>query len=523
MWVLLAICAGLAWAAWAASSPAGSSPDDDFHLASIWCAGGSAQEASPGEVCSPAHGRETTGSIARLLPAEVARADCYRFENLRSAACVRSIAPGNVVQVANAGLYPSGFYRVMHHLISGSVTASVMRMRLLSSGLALVLFGLAFAVSEMRTRAALALTLAVAMCTPIGLFFVPSSNPTSWSVVGIGSLWLFVLAFMTASVQWKRWAAAAGALAAWGMAVSARADAPVYAALTVTVAAVLGTTAKKRFSRTLLMPAALVLVSAVTFLTGSGGSVASNGVAPSAADGHSAPEFVLAEIAYNTAHPVHLFFVNLGSLWRYERDIFYTAPIGWLDTPMSLWGSVVPVAVLALVGFAVARYRGWDRAAYVGLLIAALALPMLVLQRSHLSVDSGYVQARYLYPLMLAILGLGAYGVIKRGLPPIRFRGIVPATWLVMTVLASLALHVQIRRYVTGLGTSSLDLDSDRAWWWVGSPISPMGLWIIGTLATGGAIALLLRVVTASQDVPVAMARIAAPVNDAVPNEAHVD
>lgn len=497
VWVLLALSAGLAWAAWAASSPAGSSPDDDFHLASIWCTTGAAQHAGPGDVCSRAHGKQTPGSISRILPRDVAQAACYRYERLDSAACVRHIPGGNTVQVANHGLYPAGYYDVMHHVITGSVTTSVMRVRALNLLLALVVFGLAFVVSETRSRAALSLTLAVAFCTPIGLFFIPSTNPTAWSTIGIGSLWLFVLAFMTTSTPWRRWVSLAGSLVAWGMAVSARADAPVYAALTIVVAAVIGSRAAKRITAKLLMPAALVVLSAIAFLSGSGGSVASNGVAPSAADGHSAPNFVLHEIAYNTAHPLHLVLVNIGSLWKYERDIFYTGPLGWLDTPMSQWGAVVPLAVFALIVVALVAYRGWDRAAYAGLVLAALVVPLLVLQRSHLSVDSGYVQARYLYPLMLAVLGLGAYGAIRAGLLPLARPWVLPIAWAVMTVLSSLALHIQIRRYVSGLSTSNLDLGVHRQWWWVNSPVSPMGLWLLGTVAMSLTIGLLLRIAAA--------------------------
>ena len=37
---LVPLLAILALACWALASPVGSSPDDNFHLASIWCAGG---------------------------------------------------------------------------------------------------------------------------------------------------------------------------------------------------------------------------------------------------------------------------------------------------------------------------------------------------------------------------------------------------------------------------------------------------------------------------------------------------
>ena len=39
-WLITCLAAFAALAGWSLASPAGSSPDDDYHLASIWCAQG---------------------------------------------------------------------------------------------------------------------------------------------------------------------------------------------------------------------------------------------------------------------------------------------------------------------------------------------------------------------------------------------------------------------------------------------------------------------------------------------------
>ncbi|BBH18088.1 hypothetical protein Back2_23750 [Nocardioides baekrokdamisoli] len=423
--------------------------------------------------------------------------DCFRFMSQVSAVCVRLVPPGTTVHVTNAGLYPQGFYKVTHQFVSSSVTTTVMWIRGLNIVLALVVFGLAFLVSGRRTRAALALTLGLAMCTPIGLFFIPSTNPTAWSTIGIGSLWVFVVAYMDADVAWRRWTAAGGGFLAWLIAVMARADAPVYAALTVLAAAAIGTERGRLITTKLIMPGALVALSIGAFFAGSGGSVASKGVAPTAAGAtQGAPDFILQQIAYNTAHPLHLLLSNIPGLWEYERKLFYTGPLGWGDTPMSEQGFIIPVVLLVIMVTAILRYRGWHRTAYVCLFLAALVIPLAVLQQSHLSVHSGYVQPRYLYPLMLGLLGLGLSAHIGSG----RFdriarnRWVLVLTWAVISGFASLALHIELRRYVSGIDVSDLNLDSHREWWWVDWPLSPMGVWVIGTVAMAVSVGLLLRI-----------------------------
>lgn len=485
------------------SSPAGSSPDDDFHLASIWCLDGSGADTDPRAVCADAKGPVTTGAVNRVIPNDVlvvgpdGNPDCFRFQSEVSAACVRHVPPGVTVHVANAGLYPSGFYTVMHVFVSSSVTRTVMWIRGLNIVIALGVFALAFVVSGTRTRAALALTLGLAMCTPIGLFFIPSTNPTAWSTIGIGSLWVFITAWMEAEVAWRRWAAGFGALLAWSLAVMARADAPVYAALTVTCAAAIGTERGRLITTKLIMPGCLVALSIVAFFAGSGGSVASKGVAPTAAGAtQGPPHFILQEIAYNTAHPIHLFLTNIPGLWEYERKLFYTGPLGWGDTPMSEEGYIIPMALLAIMAVAAIRYRGWHRAAYLCLLLASLVIPLAVLQQSHLSVHSGYVQPRYVYPLMLGLLGLGLSAHIGSGLFDrfARQRWVLITTWAVISGFASLALHIELRRYVSGVAVSDIDLDHAREWWWVNFPFSPMAVWVIGTVAMAASVGLLLRI-----------------------------
>jgi hypothetical protein len=52
-----------------------------------------------------------------------------------------------------------------------------------------------------------------------------------------------------------------------------------------------------------------------------------------------------------------------------------------------------------------------------------------------------------------------------------------------LSVANSIALFTNIRRYVTGLDVTGWDLDTHAEWWWTGLPVSPMFVWIVGSLA----------------------------------------
>lgn len=509
VWIAVALCGALTLACWGATTPTGSSPDDDFHLASIWCANGPVKGAVTGDVCTEVTGHRGQGTVVRVLPEAVALADCRTWFTSTSACeaykvsqicdhytgppspvCTRDLKPGTGAHAANDGLYPGGFYKAMHLFTSGDATASIVWMRVANAMLAMLVIGLAFLVSEGRSRCAYALTLLVGMCTPIGLVFIPSSNPTTWSVIGLGCLWIFVLTYMSTTSDGRRWLALSGALVAWALPVSARADAPALAALVIGGAAVVGNRGLS-LSRKAVFPALLLIASVAMFLIGSGTSVAESGISTVAAgDGSTPPAATLAAMAHNAAHPVALFAHNLLGLWPYERDMFTEGSWTW----------VLPAAIVLLLLSAIVIQRGVQRAAYAGVLLASLAIPLYVAQRSHLSVSSWYIQRRYLFPLMLAVIGLAFVAVIRNGwVERVARRRWVPAAfWALLSVIASMALHLQILRYVVGWHLDQFNLDVHRTWWWANAPVSPMAVWVAGSVAMSGLIALLLLIAVRS-------------------------
>jgi hypothetical protein len=52
-------------------------------------------------------------------------------------------------------------------------------------------------------------------------------------------------------------------------------------------------------------------------------------------------------------------------------------------------------------------------------------------------------------------------------------------------VANGIALHLNTRRYTTGMDVMGVNLDEGIEWWWDGFPFSPNTVWLIATLGSG--------------------------------------
>ena len=60
-----------------------------------------------------------------------------------------------------------------------------------------------------------------------------------------------------------------------------------------------------------------------------------------------------------------------------------------------------------------------------------------------------------------------------------------------LIVANAVALHTNIRRYISGLDVVDWNLNHHVEWWW-DIPVSPMVIWAIGSLAFAGATIIVL-------------------------------
>jgi hypothetical protein len=91
--------------------------------------------------------------------------------------------------------------------------------------------------------------------------------------------------------------------------------------------------------------------------------------------------------------------------------------------------------------------------------------------------------------MIIILVGISLLRVDQRArtLNPLQ-RGVVGAA---LIVAQSVALHTNLRRYITGNDQYGFNLNVDKEWWW-NTPIPPMMVWAVGSLAFAIAVVLVL-------------------------------
>jgi hypothetical protein len=105
------------------------------------------------------------------------------------------------------------------------------------------------------------------------------------------------------------------------------------------------------------------------------------------------------------------------------------------------------------------------------ILLALIAIPLYILTVSGLSVGQ-QVQPRYLLPL-IALLGSAALYRPSSNTGLDLTRGQV---WIIgsgLFIANTISLHLNARRYITGMDQQGVDLDKNIEWWWSNFPLSP--------------------------------------------------
>jgi len=306
---------------------------------------------------------------------------------------------------------------------------------------------------------------------PLGMFLIPSVNPSGWAVTSAATLLVSTVGYLTTNGR-RRIVLAALAFVSVVLGAGSRGDAALYSVAALAGALLVSYRRERRFVRVSLYPVALGVFALVSYLRVGQADVATAGLG-------SQPdlEFSLGKVARLIMTVPDLWVGALGK-WG----------LGWLDTylPPVVWVTASAIffgTVFAALG-KLDRRRGFVLAVYG---IAIWVIPVYVLYLSGAIVGET-VQARYILPLL--VLFAGAAMLPVRGVP---FALSAGQRWLTVVGLAganSVALYDNIRRYVNGADAPSLNLNTGVKWWW-GIPISPDAVWLIGTIAFAGGLALL--------------------------------
>lgn len=441
--------------AWSFASPVGSSPDDDFHLASIWCGLGE----RPG-LCEIPDESSDAEPTSRLVPAALVNAPCFAFKPEQGASCwdptVEELA---LVARANVdNLYPPLFYSAASVFASSDPQFSVLAIRLANSAFAVgFLSAVCFALPR-SVRPALLISV-LATSVPLGVFIYASTNPSSWAMLSAATVWTSLYGATRASGR-RRWVLCALALVGAVLGAGARADAAIFAVYGVALALLLGVRTVRRQMVPIATGILICIVSAGFYLSARQGGAAFGGLDP------SQNPLTLSQHIWNL--------LEIPALWT---GALGQANLGWFDTRMS-----AAVWVLATAAFAGALFIGIRRPtrrrmiAITLSLLAMWAVPFVMLAQSNAVVGTT-VQPRYLLPLMLIAVGVASLRPdAERAWDGFRFAAAATCLWIALTI----GMRQNISRY-----TSSGDDDAASAgWWWTGAP-APLVVWVAGSVAFG--------------------------------------
>ena len=455
----------LALTAWGFSSPVGSSPDDDFHLASIWCSSLDTNLCQEGQ---------HVGS--RKVSSQLLEASCFAYLSENSAACQIEQKVFTDETLINSdrgnfsGLYPPVFYSAMHAFAEDDVQSATLKMRFFNILIFVIIGSILFSLIGARERKYLFLTLLVTL-VPLGMFLIPSTNPSSWALMGITFGIFGLVHYFQANAGIRKNLLGLFFLLSCVIAAGARGDAGAYLVL---LSGVVGVVFWNWGSwKELIFPVLGVVLSGLLFLSTKQSNVVASGLSLPAGDG--------GEQIVRSAFSVFGFNVlQLPELWA---GIFGFVGLGWLDTRLPAITWVTATAVFCAVVFS--RMRGLNVREYGGVIIlgvALVAVPMYVLQISSSHVGEN-IQPRYIYPLLAGATAIAlSMGNLSKELLGKAQTVIV---YVAIVLANSFALYTNLSRYIQGQGWGTewnLNIAAANGWWWQYGP-SPMLLWGIGSIA----------------------------------------
>jgi hypothetical protein len=455
------IAAILALSSWAVSSPIGSSPDDDYHNVSIWCGQGFRD------------GLCEEGPNGGAVVSETLRANylCFSSRPENSGACEPSNLFAETTRV-NGGENPRIFYWATSWFAGPDITPSIISVRIANAVIIVSLFALAMLALPLHLRR-VPLISVVATSVPLGLFIIPSTNPSSWGYSALLVLFPAVVGFLSTDQLRPRLALGSIAVVSLLMTAGSRPDSALYAIIAIAVALILTLKFSRLRKSFVLVGSILAAIGLYLFMSSGNTSAVLSG----------APGGGL------TFPSIRGTFYNLLRLPDLIVGAFGSWGLGWLDTPLpsSVWA--VTFGIYSALLFGAIRYFTARQSIALALVFSALiAIPMFALHASGLVVGQ-FVQPRYLLPLLGLMLAVALFRESKSsGLKLSRGQ-----VWLIgfgLIVTNSISLHTNLRRYLTGLDGSQINLNRDIEWWWFQAPadgswfvLSPNSFWVFGSVA----------------------------------------
>ncbi len=435
------------------------------------------------------HANRARRPTTRIVPDALVDGNCFGSHPQSGAECQYNLDFTARADVESdrgnfQGAYPPLFYATMGIFAGEDILASAVIMRFVNVALLVALATASFLLLPHSRRATLVWSWLITV-VPLGVFLLASNNPSSWAITGVGISWLALLGYFE-TTGWRRRGLGAIFVIAAIIAAGARADAAVYTLFGVAAVLILTFAPTREFLRLAILPVVMVVACGLFVLSSRQAQYSVNGF-----DGGGAPPLDGGEplsgfnlVAYNLLNMPFLVSGIFGNGWG----------LGWLDTTMP-----PIVAFAAICAFAVAGFTGMTSMNARKALVAVAGFLTIWLLPTFVLVQGGdvvgqNVQPRYILPLVVLFGGVLLLSVGSR---KVRFTRV--QRYVLVAVLSGanfVALHMNLRRYVTGDDAPGLNLDAGSEWWWPGVPFSANAVWIVGSLAFALAAVVLVREVS---------------------------
>lgn len=457
-------------------SPLGATHDEAFHVRNIWCGHGERED-----YCAERFRDEEGGLVVRTN---------IEIQNCQASSSVPLLCPtsrvGESVSRANDGLYPPVFYYILSWFVFPYVSVSTVLVRLASALIVSLVFGGLFWLLPHRHRVVL-LLVALTAFSPTGYFLFASMNPSSWTSFGVGVGWIALHAALVErnTSRMRKAALMSVSIVAWTMAIGSRFDGlsfVVFSAI-LAVAHVVSLRTQwdtRRVLGTLALTASVGWVSLEKFSQ------------------FSPISYLKLLYTYSDGQRDNVAFFSENILQGLPNTL---RALGSVPSKSSiLLPDVVFVFGILLLGFfMVLTYNRRHRVQVLGALATVAIITVSTMSQIALvdSRDSGGIEPRYTYPLLLVLVGwwylVSSIDELKQ---VERYLG--PAA-VVATALFALSVFTITERFVDRqtYGLRYLPESPDQ-WWWSWMPAGPNVVVALASVFLWNFLSLLRKVISGS-------------------------
>jgi hypothetical protein len=445
---------------WTLSSPLGTSPDENFHIGSIWCAEGEMDGRCEYIDYSPTTNANRV-SVPHVMDV------CFIFYSEQSANCdwdSRSEKP-ELLKSEN-GQYPELFYRAMNLWVDERTQVSGLLMRTSTALIAAFLVFATIVLSGPRTRGAGLISFLVTL-TPLAIFLIPSLNPSGWAYLGVAFSWVFQMNAMTEEWEesWKVVTNWALFIACCGLSMGSRWDAMAYTCLSILVVSFLARKSGFAIDKEKYLLPLIVFFVGLSFLVN---HHISSLTQRSGVFGN--PESASSAWAEHDRN-IH----NLINLVELPAGVFGVGwGIGWLDTPLPKLVGFIGISIFMYFLIQSLPHRNHSNHLVFSFLILIIAAILFYYLWGSKIIVGEVVQPRYILPMIPFFIGISLW---SSKLPSPLATDVWPRAiflGVMISISHAISLWTNIRRYTLGLepnqGFSLSNPDSPIEWWWSWAP-----------------------------------------------------